>query len=133
MNFVYFFFFGTYVLCYLRILRLVVCTSVHLCGSQMEYLDAHPEVAVVGSHVEVFGSCTKRFTIFLCAFSGLQCENSKIRPPSANIGTNDSGGEDVKVITHPVTPAMVEWSMFFFCCMAHPTVGSSDAGGDWSV
>ena len=43
-------------------------------------------------------------------------------------GTNDDGDEDVKVITHPVVPAMVEWSMFFFCSLAHPSVG---VGGIW--
>ena len=32
----------------------------------MEYLDGHPEVAVVGSHVEVFGlSCTNVFDSYI--------------------------------------------------------------------
>ena len=40
---------------YFCMIETVCWVRVPLCALQMEYLDSHPEVAVVGSHVEVFG------------------------------------------------------------------------------
>ena len=46
------------VFCFLYLVCVCFCVHVHACVcSQVEYLDAHPEVDVVGSHVEVFGVC----------------------------------------------------------------------------
>ena len=64
---------------------------------QLDYLQQRPDVHVVGSAVTLLSSSS---------------------PPSASTST----GSTNRCISHPLSSAMVGWSMSFYCSIAHPSV-----------
>ena len=79
--------------------------------TQVEMLDANPFFTIIGSAVQIFESQTdNREMKDNPSHSEESKEKKKITP------------SEHRIITHPTHPALVHWSMFFYCSLSHPTV-----------
>ena len=69
---------------------------------------------MVGSAVELFSDCI---------LEDVEERGSELKQSSSAMALDASPSQSpVRVIRLPAEPALVRWSLFFFCPIAHPTV-----------
>ena len=71
--------------------------------AQLRFLRTHPEITCVGTAVKIE---------LLQPKPSLQVENSN----------SNHSATQTRMIEYPTAPLTVQWSMFFYCAMAHPSV-----------
>ena len=97
---------------------------------QRAYMDAHPDVDVLGTAVELFQSGPNGEANAAAASSSASAGAST----AAASASSASSSSTLRVITHPQSPALVSWALPFYCPLASPTVmfraaSVRDAGG----
>lgn len=92
---------------------------------QVEFMAANPSVSVLGSSVAVFsGNCLHDDA----------SKSSCSRESRHGLSVGIQAPTVQRIARHPTDPALVRWSLFFGCCVAHPSVilrrsAVLDAGG----
>lgn len=94
---------------------------------QRAFMDAHPDVDVLGTAVELFRSDPN---------SGAAASSNAAAGAStaAASALSTPAPSSLRVISHPQSPALVSWALPFYCPLASPTVmfrtaSVRDAGG----
>ena len=76
--------------------------------AQIKYLEEHTQVDVLGTGVEIIREEEKSVE------SGISSSSSTTSSSSSSSST--------RAIIHPSSPLLVDWSMNFYCSLAHPSV-----------